>query len=68
MPGSQQEEDPTMERPVALTPEALKAASAGRSEEVLGPGKPIHLTMDEVKHAASGKSEEVMRKKAEKSP
>jgi hypothetical protein len=50
-----------MENPVELSVEAVKAASAGRSDEVLGSGIPHPLNADEVKEAAKGKSEEVVK-------
>ncbi len=50
--------------PVQLTEEAVRAASEGRSEEVLGETRPVQLSEEEVKAAREGKSEEVMKKAA----
>jgi hypothetical protein len=50
----------TMGKPVKLSADAVKAASAGRSEEVLGSGRPLPLTLAEVEEAAKGKSEKVI--------
>jgi hypothetical protein len=50
-----------MRKPVELNVDAVKAASAGRSHEVMGSGGPHPLTADEVKEAAKGKSEEVVK-------
>ena len=56
--------DERMAAPVQLPEEAVKAASEGRSEAVLGEARPVQLTEEELKAAREGKSEEVLKKAA----
>ncbi len=62
-----QRETEGRERPVALTPEELKEAAAGRSEQVLERrAKPLALSEAELKEAAAGRSEQIHVKKGQK--
>ncbi len=54
------------EKPRSLTEDEVKAASEGRSEDVLGKTKPLPLSEDEVKAASEGRSKEVIEKKAKR--
>jgi len=59
-------------RPADLTEEQVKAASEGKSEQVLakllGKREPVKMTEDEIKAAAQGRSEEVRAKKDKERP
>jgi hypothetical protein len=53
-------------KPVQLDEREVKAASEGKSEEIMGKSKPVQLDEREVKAASEGKSEEIILEKLKK--